>query len=81
MRLPRNVSGDALVTLLARYGYERLRQDGSHIRLASTIAGRQHHVTVPRHNPVRVGTLSGIVTDVAAYLGRDRDAFSEELFG
>ena len=81
MRLPRNVSGDALVSLLARYGYDRLRQNGSHIRLVSTASGAVHHVTVPRHNPVRVGTLGDIVTDVAAHLGRDRDEFSEELFG
>lgn len=42
--------------------------------------GREHRVTVPRHNPVRIGTLNDILSDVADYLGIDKDRVAQELF-
>ena len=80
MRLPRDLSGDRLAALLRRYGYEQARQTGSHLRLATSYTGAEHHLTIPRHSNLRVGTLSGILGEVAAYLDIDRDALSEELF-
>ena len=70
------------MTLLRRaYGYAILRQTGSHIRLATNLMGREHRVTVPRHHPVRIGTLNDILSDVADYLGIDKDEVAQELFG
>ena len=40
-----------------------------------------HSVTVPRHRTVRVGTLNGIVADVAAHSGVTKDEVRSELFG
>lgn len=81
MRLPRNLTGAELAALLRRhYGYEVTRQKGSHIRLTSTHRDREHHVTIPRHNPLRVGTLSGVLGDVADYMGVARAQIAEELF-
>jgi hypothetical protein len=40
----------------------------------------EHHVTVPRHAELRVGTLAGILADVAAHLGVTRDELVERLF-
>ena len=66
MTLPRDLSGDELVTLLRRnYGYRVIRQRGSHLRLASNFLGMEHRVSVPRHRQLNVGTLSGIISDVA----------------
>jgi predicted RNA binding protein YcfA (HicA-like mRNA interferase family) len=80
MRLPRDVGGDELASLLGRYGYDVTRQTGSHLRLTSTLTGTEHHVTIPQHKPLKVGTLSGILKDVAAYLDMDKREFVEELF-
>ena len=80
MRLPRDLSGTQLSRSLARFGYETTRQTGSHLRLTSSIRGRQHHVTIPRHGALRVGTLAAILADVATYLERDRREIAEELF-
>jgi hypothetical protein len=33
--------------------------------LTSTLAG-EHHVTVPNHRPIKVGTLIGILKGIAA---------------
>jgi predicted RNA binding protein YcfA (HicA-like mRNA interferase family) len=66
LKLPRNLSGGELTSLLGRYGYAITRQTGSHLRLTSTLKGPKHHVTIPHHKALNVGTLNGILTDVAA---------------
>jgi len=80
LRLPRDLSGEQLARLLHRYGYEITRQTGSHLRLTSKIRGTEHHVTVPAHSALKVGTLSAILSEVAAYLETDRAALGNELF-
>lgn len=66
MRIPRDVSASDLVKALARLGYRVTRQKGSHIRLTTDRNG-EHHEVVPNHNPVRIGTLSGILKSVAEH--------------
>jgi predicted RNA binding protein YcfA (HicA-like mRNA interferase family) len=80
VRLPRDLSGRDLARALRRYGYEVTRETGSHMRL-TTQQGGEHHVTIPDHSSVRVGTLAGILGDVAAHLGIDRAALATALFG
>lgn len=81
MKLPRDLSGAELAVLLQRYGYEVIRQTGSHIRLTSLAKREPHHITIPAHRELRVGTLSSILLDIASYLKMDRQALAEELFG
>ena len=66
MKIRRNLNGTALVEALRVLGYERVRQDGSHIRLTTTVKGT-HHVTVPAHKPLKIGTLSSILKSIAAH--------------
>ena len=80
MRLPRDVGGEELAALLGRYGYEVTRQTGSHMRLTTTQEG-EHHVTIPCHGSLRVGTLSAILSDIAEHLGITRQTLLETLFG
>ena len=81
MRMPRSLSGAELADLLRRtYDYSLTRQRSSHMRLTSAFMGYEHHVSVPRHNPLRIGTLSGILGDVAEYLQIDRDELVRQLF-
>ena len=69
MRVPRNLSGAEISKALRVLGYEKVRQDGSHIRLTTTENG-VHHVTIPNHAPLKVGTLlGGILKLVAAHHG------------
>lgn len=81
MKLPRDLDGIRLAGLLRRYAYEITRQTGSHIRLTSTLKGREHHVTIPAHGELRVGTLHGILRDVAAYLETELQDLLRDLFG
>lgn len=80
MRLPRDVSGQDLVKALARLGYGVDRQSGSHIRL-TTDRGGEHHITIPDHDPIKVGTLNAILRDVAEHAGVDRAQLLQALFG
>lgn len=66
--------------LLRRYGYVVTRQTGSHIRLTTTQVG-EHHITIPHHSPLLVGTLNAILRDVAQHLEIDRDTLIALLFG
>lgn len=78
MKIPRNLSGADLGKSLRKLGYERVRQDGSHIRLSTDVNG-QHHVTVPNHSPLRVGTLSAILKAVAHHHKLTLEALLEKI--
>ncbi len=80
MRIPRDIGGDELATKLHKYGYEITRQAGSHMRL-TTYQGGEHHMTIPRHKPLRIGTLSSILKDIAQHQGIDREDLLNSLFG
>jgi predicted RNA binding protein YcfA (HicA-like mRNA interferase family) len=79
VRIPRDLTGDDLAKRLAPLGYQITRQAGSHMRL-TTQQPSEHHLTIPRHNPLRVGTLGGILNDVAAHLKITRDELAERFF-
>ncbi|MFZ0705783.1 MAG: type II toxin-antitoxin system HicA family toxin [Candidatus Korobacteraceae bacterium] len=81
MKLPRDLSGFELAKLLSRFGYEITRQKGSHIRLTSQYRGVEHHVTVPAHRQLKLGTLNAVLTEVAAYLEISRADLDRSLFG
>ena len=79
MKLPRDVSGADLAKRLGRLGYAVTRQTGSHLRLTASERDR-HHVTIPNHDPLKVGTLAGILNDVTAHPEITRDELIQRLF-
>lgn len=79
--IPRDLKGTDLAKLLSGLGYVITRQAGSHIRLTSTFIGSEHHITIPNHNPLKIGTLNNIINDIASYLGMDKQELIKELFG
>lgn len=79
MRLPRDVSGMELAQALGILGYVITRQTGGHLRL-TTEEGGEHHVTVPRHEHLRVGTLSSILSDVAQHFGEAKKDIARRVF-
>jgi predicted RNA binding protein YcfA (HicA-like mRNA interferase family) len=78
MKLPRDLSGSDLAKALRELGYQVTRQSGSHLRLTTTEEG-EHHITIPRHDPLRVGTLAAVLDDVAAHFGISREELLERL--
>jgi predicted RNA binding protein YcfA (HicA-like mRNA interferase family) len=80
MKLPRNISAIELVSSLKKLGYEVSRQKGSHIRL-TTLSKGEHHLTIPNHNPIKLGTLSSILNDVALHFKLSKEETIKKLFG
>ncbi|HVT61814.1 MAG TPA: type II toxin-antitoxin system HicA family toxin [Thermoanaerobaculia bacterium] len=48
------LTGEDLARALRHLGYEVTRQTGGHFRLTTHRKG-EHHVTIPRHDALRVG--------------------------
>ena len=67
MKLPRDLSAAELEQALRRaFGYQFVRQLGSHRRLA-TRTGGEHHLTILDHDPLRPGTLRAILGEVMTH--------------
>ena len=79
MKVPRDLSGAQLVKALCRHwDYRQVNQEGSHVILQTDTPAHQR-LSIPNHNPVRVGTLNGIVRAVARHKGVDRNAVLDSL--
>ena len=79
MKIPRDLSGAQLVKVLCRdWDYRVIHQEGSHIIL-QTDAPSHQRLSVPNHNPLRVGTLNGIVRAVSAHKGVQRQQVLDTL--
>jgi predicted RNA binding protein YcfA (HicA-like mRNA interferase family) len=79
MKLPRDLSGEALIKALEKLGYAVNRQTGSHIRLI-TYKNGEHHITIPNHSPIKIGTLSAILRDIENHFDITREELLNQLF-
>jgi predicted RNA binding protein YcfA (HicA-like mRNA interferase family) len=79
VKLPRDITGELLARALKRFGYEIVRQTGSHIRLTTQREG-EHHITIPNHSPLKTGTLNAILKEIATHLKITRDDLLKQLF-
>jgi len=78
VRIPRDASGPELVKALRVFGYQKVRQEGSHARL-TTLQGGEHHVTIPNHRPLKLGTLTALLKAVAAHQQLTVEALVQKL--
>ena len=79
MKLPRDISGNDLAKSLSRLRYEISHRPCSHMRLTTQQEG-EHHITIPAHDPIRVGTLNAILRDVAEHHKMNRNELLDKLF-
>ena len=79
MKLPRDITGNDLAKSLGRLGYHVTRQTGSHIRITTNENG-EHHITIPAHNPLKIGTLAAILSDIESHHKLTREKLLECLF-
>ena len=67
MKLPRDLSGRALVDHLCRHwGYRQVNQEGSHILLETADPSHQR-IAIPAHRILRLGTLNSILRAVSRH--------------
>jgi predicted RNA binding protein YcfA (HicA-like mRNA interferase family) len=79
VKIPRDVSGEELAGLLKIFGYQITRQSGSHMRLTTSLQG-EHHLTVPAHKSLKIGTLDSILDDICNHFKIDKKSLLSELF-
>lgn len=79
VKLPRDLSGRELTQALLRVGSAVRRQTGSHRRLTTNENG-EHPSTLRDHDPLRIGTWSAILKDVAEHQDLARDEVLERFF-
>ena len=80
MELPRDISGLELVKRVRTFGYEPTHQAGSHIR-CTTQRGGEHHLSIPNHKSVKIGTLKQVVRLIAGHTQIAPDEVARRLFG
>jgi len=80
LRIPRDLDYQDVIKYLASFGYVVTRQTGNHIRLTSAING-EHHITIPAHRPIKIGTLNAILMSIAEHHGYTKNELLEKLFG
>jgi predicted RNA binding protein YcfA (HicA-like mRNA interferase family) len=79
MKLPRDLSGEALIKVLCQsWKYRLVHQVGSHAILETEEPSHQR-IAVPAHKSLRVGTLNGILKAVASHKGVSRDELLDLL--
>ena len=79
MKIPRDVSGLQLADVLCRrWRYTKVHQAGSHMILETSDPAKQR-ISIPDHNPLRLGTLGSILRTVAQHKGVPRDAIIASL--
>jgi predicted RNA binding protein YcfA (HicA-like mRNA interferase family) len=73
------VSGEKLLKVVVRLGYEIIRQRGSHVRLRKLTAAGDHNITVPLHDELAKGTLNDILSQVSIWNGISEDTLIEMI--
>lgn len=79
MKLPRDESGESLVKRLKKLGYSVTRQTSSHIRL-TTLEKGEHHITIPAHKNIKIGTLNNILVDIAGHFKITKEELIKKLW-
>lgn len=80
MKLPRDLSADNLIKKLNALGYQKTRQVGSHIRLTLYSTGKELHITIPYHKPIKIGTLNSILKEISSQLGITKEELTAKIF-
>ncbi|MBA2378020.1 MAG: type II toxin-antitoxin system HicA family toxin [Blastocatellia bacterium] len=57
----RNLSGREVCQILAKHGFENVRQKGSHVIMQMKVDSSTVTVPVPLHSEIRIGTLQSII--------------------
>ena len=80
MKLPRDVDAKELIKKLRTLGYNESRQTGSHIRLSAIKDNSQFHITIPNHNPIKIGTLNSILKEVSVQMKISKSELLNKIF-
>lgn len=64
----RVLSGKDLIKIFAKYGFEKIDQHGSHIKLRRVVMSRKETLTIPQHDEIDKGLLKQIFVQASRYI-------------
>jgi predicted RNA binding protein YcfA (HicA-like mRNA interferase family) len=73
----KGLSGDDVIAILGRFGFEVHAQRGSHVKVVRTSEGHRQVLTVPKYRELDRGTLQAIYRQAYKFISADelRDSF------
>jgi len=68
----KRLSGDEVISLLARFGFEVHSQRGSHVKLIRVNPeGHREILTIPRHRELDTGTLQAVYRQASRFVSNE----------
>ena len=68
----RVLSGNEVVKILSKFGFDVVSQKGSHVKLRRVLPdGTRQTLTVPLHNELDKGTLKAIIRQASRYIAEE----------
>ena len=64
----KSLSGSDVVAILALFGFERIDQRGSHVKLRRVLNEARQTLTIPMHQDMDKGTLRAIYRQSARFI-------------
>lgn len=62
------LSGQAVIKILLSFGFHRLGQKGSHVKLGRFVNGFDQELTIPNHKEFDKGTTKAIYNQISRYI-------------
>ncbi len=64
----RVLSGKELLKIFAIYGFRKIDQHGSHVKIRRVISGNKETLTIPMHSEIDKGLLKQIFLQSSGYI-------------
>lgn len=71
MQKLKQLSGKEIVKIFESYGFVLKRIKGSHVRLTLVTKESSHHITIPLHDKLKIGTYDNIVKEFENCFGKE----------
>jgi len=68
----RRISGAEVAAILGEFGFSKVSQRGSHMKLKRVVAGRSQVLTIPAHAELDTGTLRAILRQASRFVPEEQ---------
>lgn len=65
------LSGDEVISIFKHFGFEAVKQSGSHVKLKRIKNDISQGLLIPRHKELDRGTLKAIINQAAHYIAQE----------
>ena len=67
----KNLKAKDVAKIFQSFGFEPIKQRGSHIKLRRVSVSGKQTLVIPNHDPISKGTLKEIFNQATVYIGKD----------